>query len=128
MTKACRTEARSVILRLRRYRDRMQEIVAAAVGVTTAAAGGDAGVLRKFESLRADLVSDAHECGIGCKRMVQTTCEHDFLWPALREAADAMSGSPGPEAVEAWSQAGLRSAQHRIQHYLGELEGKWPTL
>lgn len=117
-----------MILRLRRYRDRMQEIATAAVGATTAGVGGEAGVLRKFESLRADLVSDAHECGIGCKRMVQTTCEHDFLWPALREAADAMGASPGPQAVEACSQAGLQSAQHRIQHYLGELEHKWPTL
>jgi len=117
-----------VILRLRRYRDRMQEIATAAGGATTAGVGGEAGVLRKFESLRADLVSDAHECGIGCKRMVQTTCEHDFLWPALREAADAMGGSPGPQAVEACSQAGLQTAQHRIQHYLAELEGRWPTL
>lgn len=128
MSNTIRTEARNVILQLRRYRDRIQELASTAAGPTAAGGLGGAGMLRKVASLKADLVKDAHECGIGRKRMVQTECEHDFLWPALREAAAAMGDGPGPETVEAWSMSGLRSAQTRIQHYLGQLEGRWPTL
>ncbi len=128
MTKTCRSEARSVILRLRRYRDRMQEIVAEAASV--AAAGGSVAtvVLRKIRSLKSDLDNDAHECDIGRKRMKQTECEHEFLWPALREAADAIHEDPAPAATDARSKAELCSAQGRIQHYLTQLEGRWPTL
>ena len=123
-----RSEARSVILRLRRYRDRLEELAAAAAGVPGAGAGGAIVVQRRLRSLKTDLDNDAHECAIGSKRMVQTECEHEFLWPALREAADAIRESRGPAAVDAGSKAELCSAQGRIQHYLTELEGRWPTL
>ena len=112
-----RSEARSVILRLRRYRDRMQEIAAAAAGMSAAEGGGAIVVQRRLRSLRNDLDNDAHECDIGRKRMVQTDCELEFLWPALREAADAARSKPD-----------MSSAQGRIEHYLAELEGRWPTL
>lgn len=123
-----RSEARSVILRLRRYRDRMQEIVTTATGAPEKEGSAAITVRRKIRSLKADLDNDAHECVIGRKRMVQTECEHDFLWPALREAADAIREHPAPATTGSPSQAELCSAQGRIQHYLNVLEGRWPTL
>lgn len=123
MSSNFRSEARSVILRLRRYRDRMQEIAEVAAGVSDATL-----VQRRLRSLKADLDNDAHECAIGSKRMKQTECEHEFLWPALKEAADAMGDGHDPAAVGARSEAELCSAQGRIQHYLTALEGRWPTL
>jgi len=110
-----------VILRLRRYRDRMNEIAAAAA-VPAAGTGAAVVLQRQLRSLQADLDNDAHECVIGRKRMVQTECEEAFLWPALREAADAIRACPGPARAE------LGSALGRIQHYLTQLEGRWPTL
>lgn len=123
-----RSEARSVILRLRHYRDRMEEIAAAFAAVPAAAAGVTTATHRRIRSLSTDLDNDAHECVIGRKRMVQTTCEHEFLWPALREAAEAIRESREPTAVGARSRAELCSAQGRIQHYLTALETRWPTL
>jgi len=122
-----RSEARSVILRLRHYRDRMQAIVAAAGGAD-AEAGVAGAMLRKIKSLRTDLANDEHECVIGRRRMAQTECEHDFLWPALREAAEAIRDEPAPRATDGRSKAAVRFAQGRIQHYLTQLEGRWPTL
>ena len=128
MTEQCRNEARSVILRLRRYRDRMQHIVATADG-NAHAIGSEAIVLRRrIRSLTSDLANDAHECVIGRKRLVQTECEHEFLWPALREAADAISEKPGMAAIDVLTSGGLSTAQGRIQHYLTQLEGRWPTF
>lgn len=116
-----------MILRLRRYRDRIQEIASAATAAP-AASGGTTVARRQLESLKADLHSDAHECDIGRKRMVQTECEQEFLSPALREAADAIHESEGPPVVDSRSSVALRAAQTRIQHYLTQLEGRWPTL
>lgn len=128
MSSNFRSEARSVILRLRRYRDRMQELAAAAASASAVGGGNTTAVQRQFRSLQADLDNDAHECVIGRKRMKQTECEHEFLWPALREAADAMRENREPAAAAARPDAELCSAQGRIQHYLTELEGRWPTL
>ena len=123
-----RSEARSVILRLRHYRDRMQAL-AAAVADAPESGGGVAGaVLRKIKSLQADLANDAHECVIGRRRKAQSECEHDFLWPALQEAADAIRNEPALRTTDGRSNAAVRSAQGRIQHYLTQLEGRWPTL
>lgn len=128
MTTNGRSEARSVILRLRRYRDRMQEIATAVAGVPAAGGGNMVAVQRQIRSLKSDLANDAHECVIGRKRMKQTECENEFLWPALQEAADAIRDGSGPTPFDARSQAELNSAQGRIQHYLTQLEGRWPTL
>jgi len=123
-----RSEARSVILRLRRYRDRIEGLVAAATN-GFAAGSTTANVLqRQIKSLQSDLDNDAHECVIDRKRMVQTECEHEFLWPALREAADAICQHPGTAAIGLRPSTTLSSAQGRIQHYLSQLEGRWPTL
>lgn len=122
-----RGEARSVILRLRRYRDRIVEI-AAAVAAPAAAGTGAIVLRRKLRSLRTDLVHDAHECDIGRRRAVQTECEERFLWPALREAADALPDSPESQAGAPRSEADLQAARTRIQHYLGQLETLYPTL
>ena len=89
MTTNGRSEARSVILRLRRYRDRMQEIATAVAGVPAAGGANTVAVQRQIRSLKSDLANDAHECVIGRKRMKQTECENEFLWPALQEAAEA---------------------------------------
>lgn len=128
MTDKWRGEVRSVILRLRRYRDRMQGVVAAAAG--RPAAGGSAAVVlaRQVRAIVSDLENDAHECAIGRKRMVQTECEHDFLWPALKEAADAIRTRAGTATADGPPHAGVSTAQGRIQHYLTQLEDRWPTL
>lgn len=122
-----RGEARSVILRLRRFRDRMVEIAAAASA--PAAIGVEATVLqRKLRSLKTDLDHEAHECGIGRRRAVQTECEQRFLWPAVREAAEAMPERNGAPATDPLAEAGLDAARVRIQHYLAQLESLYPTL
>jgi len=128
VTDKWRGEVRSVILRLRRYRDRMQGVVAAAAG--RPATGGSAAIVlqRQIRAIMSDLDNDAHECAIGQKRMVQTECEHEFLWPALREAADAIRNRPGATPVDGLSHAEVATAQSRIQHYLTQLEDRWPTL
>jgi hypothetical protein len=128
VTDKWRGEVRSVILRLRRYRDRMQGVVAAAAGKP--ASGGRAAIVlqRQIRALVSDLDNDAHECAIGQKRMVQTECEHEFLWPALREAADAIREQPVAAAVDGPSRVEVSTAQSRIQHYLTQLEDRWPTL
>ena len=128
MASNCRSEVRSVILRLRRYRDRMQEIAAAATGLPPAGGSGTVLVQRKLKSLKSDLDNDAHECTIGRNREVQTECEQQFLWPALREAAGAIRETPGLPVVDSRANAEVRDAQSRIQHYLGQLEGLYPTL
>lgn len=122
-----RGEARSVILRLRRYRDRMVEIAAAVAGPAPAAAGTNA-LQRRLRELQMDLLSDAHECDIGRRRAVQTECEQQFLWPALREAAEAMPQRSDAPAIDPVPAASLREARSRIQHYLGQLESLYPTL
>lgn len=123
-----RSEVRSVILRLRRYRDRMEGVVAAAA--TTTAATGTAAVsrARQIKALKSDLDNDAHECVIGRKRMKQTECEQDFLWPALRDAAAALHERAGNASAEASFNAELTNARGCIQHYLTQLEDRWPTL
>jgi hypothetical protein len=123
-----RSQARSVILRLRRYRDRMQEIAAASAGAPAAGSTGAIAMERQIRSLQTDLAHDAHECDIGRKRMAQTECEHDFLWPAVREAADAIHEQPGRATADAPPNARVCTAQGRIEHYLAQLEGRWPTL
>lgn len=123
-----RSDARSVILRLRRYRDRIEEITTDDGGrVATGAAAGVA-AQRRLVSLKHDLDQDAHECGIARKRSVQTDCEQRFLWPALREAAGAMSVKPTPRPLDAHAKAELREARARILVYLEQLEGLYPTL
>ena len=128
MASNCRSEIRSVILRLRRYRDRMQEIAAAAAGSPPAGSAGESSVRRKLATLRTDLDNDAHECAIGRRREVQTDCEHRFLWPALREAAGAFHEPDARPAADSGAKTGLQAAQVRIQHYLGQLEVLYPTL
>lgn len=122
-----RSEARSVILRLRRYRDRIEEIT---TGDGRVAAGTPAAILaqRRWASLRNDLNHDLHECGIGRNRAVQTDCEHQFLWPALREAAGAMTEWPRPQPVHAHAKEELRAARVHILTYLEQLEGLYPSL
>ena len=123
-----RSEARSVILRLRRYRDRIEDITRADGGGV--AAGDPAGnaAQRRLASLKNDLDHDSHECEIGRKRAVQTDCEQMFLWPALREAAGAMSGRSGPRLLDAHAKEELRAARAHILNYLGQLERLYPTL
>lgn len=128
MSEICRNEARSVILRLRRYRDRLQGVAAAAAGATTVGDRNAVVLQRHMRTLKSDLDNDAHECDIGRKRNVQTKAENEFLWPALREAAHAMNLRTGAVPLDSQACAELCTAQARIQHYLSELEGRWPTL
>jgi hypothetical protein len=126
-----RSDARSVILRLRRYRDRIEEITAAATTTLAPADPRPAAMQRKLKSLKDDLDHDAHECGIGRKRAVQTDCEQRFLWPAIREAAGSMRGLTPPAAATAaenGSRPELGVAHSHILHYLQQLEGLYPTL
>jgi len=123
-----RSEARSVILRLRRYRDRIDDITGfdgggVAAGVTTAAAAQ-----RRLASLKNDLDHDSHECEIGRRRAVQSDCEQTFLWPALREAAEAIMEQSGPRLLDAHAKTELRAARAHILNYLEQLEGLYPTL
>lgn len=117
-----------MILRLRHYRDRVQGIVSAVADEQTADVRGAIVLQRRIRSLNSDLNNEAHECTINRRRMVQTECEHDFLWPAMREAVDAIGERPGVTAVDACLQAALSTAQSRIQRYLTQLEQRWPTL
>jgi hypothetical protein len=128
VTETCRSDARSVILRLRRYRDRVQGIVSAVTGESAADGRGAIVLQRQIRSLKSDLDNEAHECTIHRRRMVQTECEHEFLWPAMREAANAIGQRPGATPVDACLRAELSTAQTRIQCYLTQLEGRWPTL
>ncbi len=114
-----------MILRLRRYRDRMREITATVAGMPAAP---EIAVHRRISSLKTDLDNDAHECVIGRKRMVQTDCEHQFLLPALQEAAAAIGQRPASPAGDTRANAEVQAAQTRIQHYLTQLESRWPTL
>lgn len=123
-----RSEARSVILRLRRYRDRIEEI--SRVDGDSVAAGDPAGaaVQRRLASLTNDLHHDSHECEIGKKRAVQSDCEQMYLWPALREAARAMMSQSSPRLLDAHAKEELRAARAHILNYLAQLEGLYPTL
>jgi len=123
-----RSEARSVILRLRRYRDRIEEITKGDGGRGEAGAPAVVAAKRRLTSLKNDLNQDAHECGIAGKRAVQTDCEQRFLWPALREAARAMTEQPGPRPPDAHGKEELRAARTHILAYLERLEGLYPTL
>ena len=64
-----RSEARSVILRLRRYRDRIEEITTGDDGRVPTGAPAAVAAQRRLASLKSDLDHDAHECGIGRKRL-----------------------------------------------------------
>ncbi|MGB8852781.1 MAG: hypothetical protein WCC69_04360 [Pirellulales bacterium] len=123
-----RSEARSVILRLRRYRDRIEEITRVDGG--GAATGAPAGVAdqRRLALLKSDLDHDSHECEIGRKRAVQSECEQMFLWPALRDAAGAMTEQSGPRLLDAHAKEELRTVRAHILSYLEQLEGLYPTL
>lgn len=123
-----RSEARSVILRLRRYRDRIEEISTGDDGRVPAGAPAVVAAQRRLASLKSDLDHDAHECGIGRKRAVQTDCEQRFLWPALREAAGAMRQEPGLRQLDDHAKEELRAARAHILTYLEQLEGLYPTL
>jgi hypothetical protein len=123
-----RSEARSVILRLRRYRDRIDEITTGDGGRVATGAPAVVAAQRRLASLRNDLDQDAHECGIARKRSVQTDCEQRFLWPALREAAGAMTEQSGPRPMDAHAKDELREARAHILAYLEQLEGLYPTL
>jgi len=128
MSSSERSEARRVILRLRRYRDRIEEITTGdGCGI---GAGAPAGVAaqRRLASLKNDLDHDSHECEIGRKRAVQSDCEKRFLWPALREAAGAMMEQPGTRLLDARAKEELRAARVHILNYLTQLEGLYPTL
>ena len=128
MSSSERSEARSVILRLRRYRDRIEDI--ARVDGGGVATGSPAGVAaqRRLASLKNDLDHDSHECEIGIKRAAQSACEQMFLWPALREAAGAMMKQSGPRLLDAHAKEELRAARTHILNYLEQLEGLYPTL
>ena len=95
MSSIKRSEARSVILKLRRYRDRIDDIAGVDGGGIAAGAPAGAAAQRRLASLKNDLDHDSHECEIGRKRAVQSECEQMFLGPALREAAGAMPGQSG---------------------------------
>jgi hypothetical protein len=123
-----RSEARSVILRLRRYRDRIEEIARVDGGDVAAGDLARAATQRRLASLKNDLDHDSHECEIGRKRAVQSDCEQRFLWPALRGAAGAMMEQSGPRPLDARAQEGLRAARAHILDYLEQLEGLYPTL
>jgi hypothetical protein len=128
MSSSERSEARSVILRLRRYRDRIEDITRVDGGGV--ATGSPAGVAaqRRLASLKNDLDHDSHECEIGIKRAAQSACEQMFLWPALREAAGAMMKQSGPRLLDAHAKEELRTARAHILNYLEQLEGLYPTL
>lgn len=121
-----RSEARSVILRLRRYRDRIEEITRVDGGATGAPSGVAA--QRRLASLKNDLDHDSHECEIGRKRAVQSECEQMYLWPALRDAAGAMMEQSGPRLLDAHAKEELQAARGHILNYLEQLEGLYPTL
>ncbi len=121
-----RSEARSVILRLRRYRDRIDDLT----GVDgTADAGAPAAptAQRRLASLKNDIDHDSHECEIGKRRAVQSDSEQMFLWPALREAAGVMEES-SLRLLDARAKDKLRAARAHILKYLKQLEGLYPTL
>jgi len=128
MSSSERSEARSVILRLRRFRDRIEEITAGGDARTGTDAPAVVSAQRRLASLKNDLDHDAHECGIGRKRAVQTECESRFLWPALREAADAVTNHPGSRPFDARAKEELQAARTHILRYLEQLEGLYPTL
>ena len=123
-----RSEARSVILRLRRYRDRIEEITRGDGGGVAADTPAGVTAQRRLASLKNDLDHDSHECEIGRKRAVQSDCEQRFLWPALREAAGAMMEQPGTRLLDARAKEELRAARTHILNYLTQLEGLYPTL
>jgi hypothetical protein len=123
-----RSEARSVILRLRRYRDRIEEITSGDGGRGEAGAPAVVAAERRLKSLKNDLDQDAHECGIAGRRAVHTDCEQRFLWPALREAARAMTEQSRPRLPDAHTKEELRVARGHILVHLERLEGLYPTL
>jgi len=123
-----RSEARSVILRLRRYRDRIEDMTRVDGGSVAAGAPAVAAMQRRLVALKNDLDHDSHECEIGRKRAVQSDCEQMFLWPALRDAAGAMMQRSGPRRLDADVKAELRAARAHILNYLEQLEGRYPTL
>lgn len=123
-----RSEARSVILRLRRYRDRIEDMTRVDGGSVAAGAPAVAAMQRRLVALKNDLDHDSHECEIGRKRAVQSDCEQMFLWPALREAAGAMTERSGPRLLDADAKEELRAARAHILNYLEQLEGLYPTL
>ncbi|MFM7183152.1 MAG: hypothetical protein ACKO4Z_00050 [Planctomycetota bacterium] len=123
-----RSEARSVILRVRRYRDRIEEIAAVDGRRVAADAPARAAAQRRLAALKTDLDHDAHECEIGRKRAAQSNCEQMFLWPALKEAAGAMLTRSGPRLLDAHAHEELRAARGHILNYLEQLEGLYPTL
>ncbi len=128
MSRSERSEARRVILRLRRYRDRIEEIATGdGCGIGASAPAGVT-AQRRLASLKNDLDHDSHECEIGRKRAVQSDCEQRFLWPALREAAGAMMEQPGTHLLDARAKEELRAARTHILNYLTQLEGLYPTL
>ena len=123
-----RSEARRVILKLRRYRDRIDDITGVdGGGVATGAPAGVA-AQRRLASPKNDLDYDSHECEIGRRRAVQSGCEKMFLWPALREAAGAMMEQSGPRLLDAHAKRELRAVRGHILNYLEQLEGLYPTL
>ncbi len=123
-----RSEARSVILRLRRYRDRIEEITRVDCGGVAAGAPAGVAAQRRLASLKNDLDHDSHECEIGRKRAVQSECEQMFLWPALRNAAGAMMKQSGPRLLDAHAKEELRAVRGHILNYLEQLEVLYPTL
>jgi hypothetical protein len=123
-----RSAARSVILRLRRYRDRIDDIAGVDGGGVAAGAPAGATVQRRLASLKNDLDRDSHECEIDRKRAVQSDCEQMFLWPALRDAAGAMMEQSGPRLLDARAKEELRVARAHILNYLEQLEERYPTL
>ena len=128
MSSSERSEARSVILRLRRYRDRIEELTTGDGGRVEIGASDEVAVQRRLASLKKDLNNDAHECGIARKRAVQTNCEHRFLWPALQEATGAMTDQSGLRSPDTHAKEKLRAAWTHIVAYLGQLERLYPTL
>jgi hypothetical protein len=123
-----RSEARSVILRLRRYRDRIEEITRVDGRGVAAGAPAMVAAQRRLASLKNDLDHDSHECEISRKRAVQSECEQMFLGPALREAAGAMLGPSGPRLLDGYAKEELRAVRAHILNYLAQLEGLYPTL
>ena len=123
-----RSEARSVILRLRRYRDRIEEITTGGGSHIDDSARAVVIAQRRLASLKNDLDNDSHECEIGRKRSVQTDCEQRFLWPALREAAGAMTKQSGPRLLDVHAREELRVARGHVLNYLRQLEGLYPTV
>lgn len=128
MSSSQRSEARSVILKLRRYRDRIDDLTGVDGGGVASDAPAGIAVQRRLASLKNDLDHDSHECEIGRRRAVQSDCEQMFLWPALREAAGAMMEQSGPRLLDAHAKQELRAARAHILNYLEQLEGLYPTL